>query len=252
MLRRIDDGEIASPTASSDGRRIAFVVQRDPRPTRDNPDLLVLRDEIWLMRGDGGGAHPIRAFVRRKAPERGIVYPSASIPGGREPIESIDISADGTRLVFSRGYSALYTLDADGSRLRHVPVRGAKATGFLGSDCCGPQFAPGDRRIIGHFLVEDRFEGIATIAAGGGRVRFLERYGWGATYSDDGRLIAFLAEMPPPKEHPRQEGDSAIWMMRSDGTGVRLVSTGRRRASSTRTSHRTPARSPSRRTGARG
>ncbi len=174
------------------------------------------------MRGDGSGAHRIHTFVRRKVPGHGYVYPPKTFPGSRGHVESLAISPEGSKLLIVRGYVALYTLRANGRHLRHLEVSGGQAEGYVGSDCCGPQFSPDGRRIIGEFTAEDG-EGIGTIPAGGGKVSFILDRGFSATFSDDGRRIAFVATLPPPKAHPDWEGEWAIWVMSSDGRGAHLV-----------------------------
>lgn len=111
-------------------------------------------------------------------------------------------------------YDRLYTIGADGHHLRRVRTKGATPQGYVGDSCCGPRFAPG-RRIIGHFE-NRRTEGIGVVPAGGGRVRFLTDFGFAGTYSDDGRLIAFVA--PRPSEIANTRESDAIWIMAGDGS----------------------------------
>lgn len=102
------------------------------------------------MRGDGAGARPIRAFVRRRRGNKWIYPPSAPSYKG---FESIDISHDGSQLVFFRDGEIL-TMDAAGGPLHEVQSSGGVVTGYTGKDETGPQFAPGgeeDRRSLhGH------------------------------------------------------------------------------------------------------
>ncbi len=216
ILRRIHGGEIVSTAASADGGRIAFVVKRDRRASIANPDVLIIAEELWLMREDGSDAHRILRFIRRRAHGQGIIYPPAGAPA-REPIESLDVSANGSKLLLDR-YHTIYTLDADGQHMRRVPTVGARPQGFIGSGCCGARFAP-DGRIVGHFESAKR-EGIATVPVGGGRVRFLRSAGFGAAFSPDGQRVAFLAEVEGADG--KVHGD-ALWLMHSDGTGAHRV-----------------------------
>lgn len=219
VLFRAGDGQIIGPAGTPDGRQIAFILRRTPRRVgRRSARIFAVRDEIWVMHGNGTGAHVVLSFVRRRRGFRWI-YPQPGEPGADHGLESIDISPNGRRILVARGDRNLYTLNADGSGFRHVRVVGATMTGYTGSDRSGPQFSPGGRKVIAHFATPSR-EGIGTMPVHGGRVRFFhtKRHALAGTYSDDGRWIAFSAIGPPPRAHSNWEGGSSIWIMRADGS----------------------------------
>jgi hypothetical protein len=222
VLFRAGDGEIGGPAATPDGHHIAFILRHWRRSRDGSVRVFRQRDEVWVMRGDGTGAHPVRSFIRRRRGSR-WTYPPSGAPGARGALQSIDISGNGSRLLIAR-YNALYMLDADGGDLRRVRTPGATPTGYTGSDIDGPQFAPGGRRIVADFVAENE-EGIGTVSVHGGPVRFIStrRPGLAASYSDDGRWIVFAAIAPSPRAHPHREGRHTIWIMRADGSGQRQV-----------------------------
>jgi Tol biopolymer transport system component len=225
VLFKAGDGLIIGPAATPDGRRIAFVLQRSPRRLEGAPRVRILRDEVWVMRGDGTGAHPIRAFVRKRRGAKRIYSP---LPQPFANLESIDISKDGSQLLFLRDGEIL-TMDAAGGPLQEVQFSGGVVTPYTGKDETGPQFAPGGR-IIAHFVVTNEElnrneERIGTVPVEGGTIKLIPTrfHAWAPTYSDDGRSIAFVAEGPPPTACPRCEGPATIWVMRSDGRKVRQL-----------------------------
>jgi WD40-like Beta Propeller Repeat len=224
LLFRAGDGQIIGPAATPDGRHVAFILRRSPRPVPGSDRVAIVRDEIWTMHADGGEAHPIRVFTRRKRGCCNWISPSSGARGAQGGLTSIDISDDGTRLVIAKGNWDAYTLRIDGTELRYVNVVGARFSGYTGSDTAGPQFAHGGRRLIAHFETS-RGESIGTVPLHGGRVSLIRtsRHGLSATYSDDGRRIAYVVIGPSPAAHPRQEGRHAIWMMRADGTRARQI-----------------------------
>jgi len=224
VLFKAEDGLIIGPAATPDGRRIAFILQRSPQRQEGAPRVRILRDEVWVMRGDGTGARPIRAFVRKRRGHKRI-YPPPPQPYAN--LESIDISNDGSQLLFLRDGEIL-TMDAAGGPLREIQFSGGVVTPYTGKDETGPQFAPGGRRIIAHFVVTNadlnrEEERIGTVPVEGGTIKLIRTrfHAWAPSYSDDGRWITFVAEGTPPKECPNCEGPGTIWVMSSDGREAR-------------------------------
>jgi Tol biopolymer transport system component len=223
VLFRAGDGLIIGPAATPDGRRIAFILRHWRRSGEGSSRVLHMRDEIWVMDGDGSGAHPVRTFARGRRGSRWI-YPSARPPGARGALGSIDISNDGSRLLIAEERRGLFTLDVDGHGLRRIRTLGATPSAYTGSDISGPQFSPDGRKVIAFFFRQGA-EGLGTVSPSGGTVRLLptRRPALAGTYSDDGRWIAFVGIAPPPRSHPNAEGRHTVWVMRSDGSGERKV-----------------------------
>lgn len=127
-------------------------------------------------------------------------------------------SAGGRRIVYLRGHSAyranaLGIMNPDGSNRRRVP--------FYASDELGsPSFSPGGRRIIVTRQVADRPTRVWTLRLDGTDRRLLVKDLPGDVYdgvfSPDGRLIAF-SHRPPGADY------SAIYTVRTDGTGLRRI-----------------------------
>jgi len=217
VLFHAGDGWLTGPSATPDGRRVAFILRRSAQPVAGAPHVFVVRDEIWTMNGDGSDARAIRTLSRQR---KGCC--EASTAG----YTSIDISPDGSRLLVVRGSQGLYTLRADGSHYRrHGAVT---VDGYTGSDVTGAQFTPGGQRILGVFDTARR-SGIGTIPLNGGAVRFLpnsSRVRLAPTFSEDGRWIAYVQQEPSPRAHPRQSGRDTIWLMRANGSGAHRVLAG--------------------------
>lgn len=184
-------GSIGYLTASSDGRTIAFLL-RERVGNGPAPDDVT--DEIWVMRGNGTGAHPVRRFLSKdpRGEGRGRVY-------------SLDISANGSKLVLTRDRT-LYTMDVSGRALRRISI-GAKAF--------DPEFDPTGRRIVLTFSGAE-VGGIGTVDLRDGALTPVGRGGDYPTYSDDGQFIAFT-------EVIQIAGPCSVWIMNRDGSGARMV-----------------------------
>jgi WD40-like Beta Propeller Repeat len=222
VLFRAHDGLIIGPAATRDGGRVAFILRHWGRSWDGSVRVFHLRDEVWVMRGNGDSAHPVLALVRRLRGSR-WAYPPPGAAGGYGALESIDIADDGSRLVLSRG-GFLYTMGIDGEGLRRVRTQGAAPTVETGSDITGPQLTPGGRRIVADFVAQGEVR-IGAVPIGGGRVELLpsRRPPLAPSYSDDGRWIVFAATGPSPPSRPHWAGRDAIWIMRADGGGERQI-----------------------------
>ena len=170
-----------SPSWSPDGKRIAFISDRDRHPDRA-PGWFT--SEIYVMDADGGN------------PQNLTNHPSDD----RSP----SWSPDGTRIVFQsyrdndRNHNIeIYVINADGSNLQRL-------TNNLAADE-DPSWSPDGKRIVfssareGHFM--DAHKNITDEiyvmdADGGNQQRLTENRNndWDPVWSPDGKRIAFAAD----------------------------------------------------------
>ena len=222
-LFHVSRGILSDVSPSASGRRIGFVQHLKSSPPRD-PEITVLTERVWVMRGNGAGAHVVRTFVRAKRGRNDWIMPAAA-NGARSEIYSFDLSEDGRLLLLTRG-GYMLGLRSNGRGLRVLPTPGYRAF--------DAEYAPGNGAIALHFenLRDggggDR-NGIGVTARTGGPVRPL-RSGWfpnqeslsyEPTFSADGRLIAFQGY-----SRARVSGNgTAIWTMRRSGLAQRMLET---------------------------
>jgi hypothetical protein len=206
-------GDVENVTASRSGRTLSFVL----RQRRLSDGIRTFMDQIWVMRGDGSGAHRIRQFVRRFRGNQ-LLTPNDG-RGSPYAVSSLDISDGGNRLVVERN-GFVHTFDANGRSFRWVTF-----DGYLGFE---PQFDPGGRRLVMQVVSRNSSPGppiagigIAGVAGGpvrllhGGRTGTLSSDTYTPTFSDDGRFIAFSGRVP--------KKGLGIWIMRRDGSDPRLL-----------------------------
>lgn len=192
---RLRRGLVDGVAVSANGRRIAFARSRPTPCARCPADFFA---EVLVADGRARHARLIKKFRHASA-------------------ESLAISPNGRWIAVSlfRGAGAdLYLMRSDGSRLRRL-TRGERAE-------TSPTFSPDGRRIA--FSREGRGgSDIFTIRRRGGGLRRLTR-GRGSNsdpaYSPNGRRIAY--------SHNAPRGDAAIFVMRSDGSRPRRVTSARR------------------------
>lgn len=194
----IDGAE--SPSFSPDGRQIVFASHS------------VRHHEIYVMRSDGSN-------------QRQLTF-------NREWNRSPSFSPDGQEIVFvseGGGASKIYVMAADGSNKRCLTVGGAFDW--------DPSFSPDGRQILlvssrpgKMFFIrlleeenvsKDVFREICVMPSDGSNQRRSLVSGRGATYwfpsfSPDGREIVFLS---------RQDGKYGIYVMTSDGSNLRCLTT---------------------------
>ncbi len=217
VLFHLELGLVLGIGASADGDRIAVA----SRETRGHRQL----DRVWLMDGNGRGAHVVRTFVDDP-------------PSGHGPIDAIAVSPDGHRLLLTfRKAKAeakvdAYLLRLDGTGMTRVPVAGgwAFACGIYCENYSGPQFTPDGKHILGTFsssgLPSGR-RGIGTVPLRGGRVHFvriglpgtLKGSGFAPTMSRDGRRIAFVVG-------DGRTPHTKLMIMRSNGSRAHPVRNG--------------------------
>jgi TolB protein len=165
-----------------------------------------------------GPARPARG-VRAARPQGTIVFASdrsgtfqiysiradgsqlGQLTRGRAADTAPLFSPDGRRIVFNRGESQLWVMDADGSGQRRLASPGYR-----------PSWSPDSRRIV---YAGDRYAGPLVLVGvhGGGRIVVPGRNS-DCSWSPDGRLIAFL----------RRAGDRLdLMVVGRDGRGLRTI-----------------------------
>ena len=187
-----------APSWSPDGRRIAFISERDGHPRLRIPGRFT--SEIYVMDADGGN------------PQNLTNHPSDD----RSP----SWSPDGQRIVFQsdrdndRGHNIeIYMMDADGSNQINI-------TNNLTMDE-DPSWSPDGKRIVftaqreGHVVhnLDITSEIYVMDADGGNQQRLTENRNsdWSPSWSPDGKRIAFMAD---------RKGDHIkfdIYVMDADG-----------------------------------
>ncbi len=187
-----------SPSWSPDGRRIAFISERDGHPHRRVPGWFT--SEIYVMDADGSN--------------------QINLTNNPHDDRSPSWSPDGKRIVFQsdrdndRGHNIeIYVMDADGSNQINL-------TNNLTMDG-DPAWSPDGKRIVfsaqreGH--VENKFgitdEIYVMDAAGGNQQRLTDNRNndWDPVWSPDGKRIAFMSD---------RKGDFVsfdIYVMDADG-----------------------------------
>ena len=215
-------------TWSPDGRRIAFVSDRDgnweiyvmaadgtgqrrvtntpvdegaPAWSPDGKKIAYIVDTfgdptIWVMRADGSGS---RRLVRAS-------WPSWS-PNGKRIVYTV---------YSNTGEGRLYVMNADGSDQRTLP--GASLSDRLSGNADGeePTWSPdGERIAFAATAGKDNEEIYVVKVDGSGRTRLTDIPGydhWPPTWSPDGTRLAFTSE--------GTENNSEIYVMNSDGSGL--------------------------------
>ena len=224
-LFHASSGIVAQVSASRRGRTIAFV-QHLRRQEPGRPDVTVLTERIWLMRGNGTGAHVVRTFVRKKIGRAGFVTPGDG-HGSLSEIYSLDLSDDGRRVLITRG-GYMLSMRRDGHLLHELPTPEYRAF--------DAEYGPGARSIVLHFEQLGNESGgfpdengIGVTGPDGGGVRVLRSgtfpgdasLSYQPSFSDDGRLVAFTG-------YTGRGG--AIWIIRASGANEHpLAATDRER-----------------------
>jgi Tol biopolymer transport system component/DNA-binding winged helix-turn-helix (wHTH) protein len=224
--------------------------------SRVNGRLLVVADDqqrrpaIWTIRPDG--STQTKAFTgtteilaARWAPGGDAIYyftrvnqtmslyklpldasgPSASgdpvlLMSGLETDEGFGISADGTRLVFSRApyYANLWLVEAGDARTGGRPVRQTQLT--RGTAVIErPRVSPDGSTIVFNMGYESRTN-LYTIPATGGspkQLTFLDAFSVDGAWSPDGRSVAFAST---------EGGKARLWLVNADGSSPRPLPSG--------------------------
>lgn len=216
VIFRIGRGYVADVAASQGGRQIVVATALPPRRVAGDGRRRVRPERIWVMAGDGGGAHVLRTFY--------------GPPGELAGVESVDISRDGRRIAAAtRDWIAV--MHGNGSAARRLRITGFKPSIGGSYYSGGPTFTPDGRRLLGAFRTtgpqETRRRGIATVPVVGGRVHFIRSgpvesaaaRGFSPAISEDGTWIAYLASVAK-QLHGRvaQTPRHRIFLMRRDGT----------------------------------
>jgi TolB protein len=184
-VKRLTSSPVAdfSPAFSPDGKKIAFVSDRD------GPHLIT---DIYVMNADGSNKR--------------LVTDETKIPGDRLNDFDPAFSPSGRQIVFSRGrgYSEfnndVYKINVDGTNL--TPVFETKRTADE------PLWSPDGKKIAFHFSANR----IATVSRNGGNFVGLGS-GYSPDWSPDGTQLTFVLD-----EGSRV--DTEIYKMNADGSGV--------------------------------
>jgi TolB protein len=216
-------GDVQTPAWSPDGRKLAFVSQRDGN------------SEIYVMNADGSAqenltrqpandSHPSWspdgrkiAFVSRRDGNAEIYVMNADGSGQRNvtrtPSSDLDPawSPDGRAIAFVQkkpkpSQTYLYVVNADGSGLRRLTTRPAHLL--------NPSWSADGKTIRhGRYLVH---------ADGTGHTELPKNVPLAGAWSPDGQRIAFAVAYRTPRV-PETETDAGLWVVNADGSGSRRV-----------------------------
>ena len=212
--RRLTDNDFydTHPSWSPDGKRIAFVSDRDEHVIDNNPGGLP-NYEIYVMDADGGNQQNLTNNPN-----------SDSLPSW---------SPDGERIVFSsnrdgnrdgnRGNYEIYVMDADGNNQQRLTDNDFYDV--------GPSWSPDGKRIVfwskrdGHFIGEGGLSTeIYVMDADGKNTRRLtnnRKSDFSPSWSPDGKWIAFISD---------RKGDGVnyeIYVMDADGGNLQRLTNNR-------------------------
>ena len=237
-------GDVQTPAWAPDGRKLAFVSERDGDA------------EIYVMKADGSAqenltrqpandSHPSWspngrkiAFVSRRDGNAEIYVMNADGSGQRNvtrtPSSDLDPawSPDGRAIAFVQkkpkraSETYLYVVNADGSGLRRLTTRPAHLL--------NPSWSADGKTIrYGRYLVH---------ADGSGQPELPRNVPLAGAWSPDGQRIAFAVAYRTPRV-PETESDAGLWVVNADGSGARRVA--RKAAGAIPRGLRTVAGSPS-------
>ncbi|MFC5175960.1 TolB family protein [Nocardioides taihuensis] len=203
-----------NPDVSPDGREIVF--------QRSGP----IMDDIFVVDSDGTD---LRRLTNTDAPD------GACLPDSGECNTSPAWSADGKRIVFSRSFRpvvddlvegvAIFVMRADGSHVHQLTQCHPPATGRTGEDT-EPQLSPDGRSLLFQRVnvrTARPRDGVALWVRDPrtGRERRITPYrlraGDTPDWSPDGATVLFHEDWDRP------DGNTDLWTVRSDGTGLRQL-----------------------------
>jgi dipeptidyl aminopeptidase/acylaminoacyl peptidase len=231
--------EESDPQWSPDGTKIAFVRWYDPGTSLcviglDGAGFRVLVPEFhggqlaWSP--DGGtiayyGDEAIRLVDADGSNDRALAG-LPSVPGDHPPTWMPTWSPDSTTIAFAS--KDLWTIRADGTDLTRI-------TRFSeGQFAFDPSWSPDGSRIlfsIGGWETSGgggaQYGGtLYLVGPGGSNLSQLTvdgRFWWAADWSPDGRSIVSMRATPTASEDPYDWVDNGVYVMRSDGSDVRLL-----------------------------
>ncbi len=238
-LTRSPSSEDRYPCWSPDGRRFAFISDRDGganlfvagidgRGVRRLTDLkapAVAYMPSWVGDRIVFGLHDSCAAIASVGPQGGEVR---ILGPGHDPV----LSPDGRRIAFTGeapGGVTVFVMDADGSRRRQV----AKEANSWGA--VFPDWSPDGKNLVYAFKVREGLELFTVEADGESSPRQLTHLGGVSTpaaWSPDGSWISFRhtdeAYWRDPERMKRVYGERPadkrpVWVIRPDGTGARVV-----------------------------